>query len=64
MCGRFANNSDEDVYVVNYIGEKHIKKHVEAHIYGNSNTLNLILYNSLKNLCKEVIIEKWQMIRL
>ncbi len=39
-------------YAANYVGEEHLKKHVEVYIYGDSKKLNLNLYNLLYNLCK------------
>jgi HEAT repeat protein len=41
-------------YAINYIGQKHLKKHVEVHIYGDPEKLHLNLQNAFKNLCKSV----------
>lgn len=42
-------------YAVNYIGQKHLKKHVEVHIYGDPKKLHLNIYNSFHNVCKRII---------
>ena len=41
-------------YAVNQIGQNHLKKHVEVHIYGDPTRLHTNLRNTLKNLCKEI----------
>jgi hypothetical protein len=45
-------------YAVNYIGQKHLKKHVEVHIYGDPDKLLPNLRNSFKNLCKSVEVHE------
>jgi hypothetical protein len=41
-------------YAVNYIGQKHLKEHVEVHIYGDPDRLHPNLRNSFENLCKHI----------
>ncbi len=41
-------------YAVNYIRQKHLRKHVIVHIYGEVRKLHPNLYNALNNLCKTV----------
>jgi hypothetical protein len=41
-------------YAINHIGQAHLKKHVEVHIYGDPTQLHTNLRNILKNLCKEM----------
>jgi hypothetical protein len=41
-------------YAVNYIGQKHLKKNVEVHIYGDQEKLHPNLWNNFTNLCKDV----------
>ncbi len=47
-------------YAVNYIGQKHLKKHVNVHIYGDPDKLHPNLRNTLTNLCKRVYVHKKQ----
>jgi len=39
-------------YAVNYIGQKHLKEHVEVNIYGDPDKLHPNLRNGFENLCK------------
>lgn len=41
-------------YAVNYIGQKHLKKNVDVHIYGDQEKLHPNLRNNFTNLCKDV----------
>jgi hypothetical protein len=41
-------------YAVNYVGQKHLKEHVEVHIYGDPERLHPNLRNTFNNLCKQV----------
>lgn len=43
-------------YAVSYIGQKHLKKSVEAHIYGDPDKLHPNLQNSLENLCRNIAV--------
>lgn len=45
-------------YAVNHIGQQHLKKHVEVHIYGSPNRLHLNLRNNFENLCKNVEVHR------
>jgi hypothetical protein len=45
-------------YAVNYIGQEHLKEHVEVHIYGDPDKLHPNLRNSLENLCKCVEVHQ------
>jgi hypothetical protein len=45
-------------YAVNYIGQKHLKKHVEVQIYGDPNKLHPNLRNTFTNLCKCVEVHE------
>ena len=45
-------------YAVNYIGQKHLKKKVEVHIYGDPEKLHPNLRNSFENLCKRVDVHE------
>jgi hypothetical protein len=45
-------------YAINYIGQKYLKKKVEVHIYGNSQSLQPNLWNTLTNLCKCVYVHE------
>ena len=41
-------------YAVNYVGQRHLKQNVAAHLYGNTADLHPNLLNTLKNVCKEI----------
>ncbi len=41
-------------YAVNYIGQRHLKQNVVAHIYGKTEDLHPNLLNTLKNVCQEI----------
>ena len=45
-------------YAVNYVGQKHLKEHVEVHVYGDPDKLHPNLRNSLENLCKCVEVHE------
>jgi hypothetical protein len=45
-------------YAVNYIGQKHLKEHIEVHIYGDPDKLHPNLRNTFKNLCKCVNVHE------
>ena len=45
-------------YAVNYIGQKHLKKKVEVHIYGDPEKLHPNLRNSFENLCKSIAVHE------
>jgi hypothetical protein len=45
-------------YAVNYIGQQHLKNHVEVHIYDDPAKLHPNLRNSLENLCKNVDVHE------
>lgn len=45
-------------YAVNYIGQEYLKKHVEVHIYGDTEKLEPNLYNNFQNLCKGVHLKE------
>lgn len=45
-------------YAVNYIGQKHLKRHVKAQIYGKPEQLPPNIRNTLLNLCQDVSIHK------
>jgi hypothetical protein len=45
-------------YAVNYIGQKHLKKSVDVHLYGDPEKLHSNLRNNLENLCKSVHVYK------
>ena len=47
-------------YAVNYIGQKYLKKYVDAHIYGDPDELHPNLRNTLTNLCKRVHVHEKQ----
>jgi hypothetical protein len=41
-------------YAVNYVGQRHLKRHVDVHIYGNKDKLRANMRNTLEHLCKSV----------
>jgi len=43
-------------YAVNYIGQKHLKHHVEVDIYGSLDGFHPHLYNNFSNCCKHVTL--------
>ena len=45
-------------YSINYVGQKHLRKKVEVHIYGNPDKLHPNLLNSFKNLCRKVSVQE------
>ena len=45
-------------YSINYVGQKHLRKKVEVHIYGDPDKLHQNLLNSFRNLCRKVIIQE------
>ncbi len=42
-------------YALNYIGQKHLRKTVEVHLYGDPNALHSNLYNNFRGFFKDVI---------
>jgi hypothetical protein len=45
-------------YAVNYIGQEHLQRRVDVHIYGTQEQRFSNLWNSLTNLCKNVIMHE------
>lgn len=43
-------------YAVNYIGQKHLEKEVDVHIYGDPEQLDQNLRNNLTNFCRSVTV--------
>lgn len=41
-------------YVVNYVGQKILKKHVTVYVHGHEDSVHINIHNSLVNLCKQV----------
>jgi hypothetical protein len=43
-------------YLINALGQKHLRKKIEVHIYGDAEKLHPNFQNSLTNLCKRVYV--------
>ena len=45
-------------YAINALGQKHLRKHVEVNIYGNSEHIHVNLWNTIRNLFHHIHIHK------
>jgi hypothetical protein len=45
-------------YGIDYIGQDHLKKEVDVHIYGDPEKLQQNLRNNFTNLCKSITVHE------
>lgn len=45
-------------YAINTFGQKHLRKDIEVHIYGNPDHLHINLWNTIRNLFRHIQIHE------